>query len=256
VDAGFWAVHEGLEHQGPGSADSTRRTLSLVPELADGPAVVLDLGCGAGRQTLVLAAALPRARIVAVDLHPPFVEEVRRRADAAGVGDRVEAVVGDAADVDALSRWAPADAVWSEGAAWALGFEAALTAWRPLLRDRGVLVVTEPVWTAVATSRAVLDFWAAAYPDLQTAQVRRAQLLRAGYQRVGDLLLTAEDWAAYHGPLRARVAALRAAPSPPPGVPAVALEAALAATEHELAVHDGGGADAVGYCAFVARRRD
>ncbi|NRA02079.1 MAG: hypothetical protein HRU00_05690 [Myxococcales bacterium] len=50
----FWKLHQGLPKQGPGSDASTRRALALVPELPSAPRI-LDLGCGPGRQTLVLA---------------------------------------------------------------------------------------------------------------------------------------------------------------------------------------------------------
>jgi predicted O-methyltransferase YrrM len=252
VAEGFWAIHRGLPREGPGSAGTTRRALSLLPDVR-GPVTVVDLGCGPGAQTMALAEALPEARIVAVDLHEPFVEEVRRRASEAGVAHRVEALVGDMADVAALARFAPADLVWSEGAAYAIGFERALTAWRPLLRDQGALALTEPVWTAMAASRPVLDFWRAAYPDLQPPGVRRAQLLAAGYRRVGDFVLPRSDWEAYYAPIRERVAALRDDPGAA-GTPG--LDAALAAHDDELAVFDGGGAEAVGYLFLVARRDD
>lgn len=243
VDGGFWAVHSGLDREGPGSAASTRRALSLLPDLT-GPVTVLDLGCGPGAQTLVLAEALPEARIVAVDRHQPFVAEVRRRAEAAGVADRVSAVEGDIADVDLLGRFGPADAIWCEGAAYAIGFEQALDAWRPLLADGGALALTEPVWTAPTVAQPVRDFWDAAYPQMQPAQVRRAQVMAAGYRRIGDFLLPRSDWEAYHGPLRDRLAALRDDPS---------ASGAVAATEAELAVFDQGGDRSVGYLFIVAR---
>ena len=49
----FWKLHVGLAKQGPGSDESTRRALALVPELPLAPKI-LDLGCGPGRQSLVL----------------------------------------------------------------------------------------------------------------------------------------------------------------------------------------------------------
>lgn len=239
----FFRIHSGLPQEGPGSAASTRRALSLAPDLA-GLVQVLDIACGPGRQTLTLADELPEAHIVAVDAHLPFVEEVRRRAVAAGVADRVEAVVGDMAELGELAGLGPFDAVWGEGAAYVLGFQEALEQWRPLLRPGGVMALTEPVWLAPTVRQAVSDFWTQAYPGMQPVQVRRAQILGAGYKRIGDFTLPREDWEAYYDPLRARLHDLGDDPS---------VAGVVADHERELAVFDGGGADTVGYQFFVMR---
>ncbi|HUG86234.1 MAG TPA: methyltransferase domain-containing protein [Euzebya sp.] len=243
----FFILHQGLDREGPGSAGSTRQALSLVTDLPP-DAVVLDIGCGPGAQTLVLAKALPQARIIAVDLHDQFVTELNRRAAAAGVAGRVHAVVGDMAFLPAVLEEAGVDVVdllWCEGAAYVLGFERALEQWRPLLRPGGRLALTEAVWTAPTVPRAVRDYWQTEYPDLQIAQTRRAQIAAAGYQRIGDFTLPVADWEAYYGPLRTRLDRLRGDP---------ALAGVVAAHDEELAVFDSGGATSVGYQFFVMRR--
>ena len=151
----FFELFSGLPRQGPGDADSTLRALALVPGV--GPRTrVLDVGCGTGLHTRVLAQGSP-ARIVAVDNHPPFVEELNRHAQALGLADRLEARVGDMRQLD----FAPGsfDLVWSEGAIYVMGFEAGLRGWRPLLapgghlcRDRGVLDAPRPAARSVRPS--------------------------------------------------------------------------------------------------------
>ncbi|MGI9017853.1 MAG: SAM-dependent methyltransferase [Euzebya sp.] len=250
----FWRLHSGLDREGPGSEESTRRALGLAGDLGAAP-TVLDLGCGPGAQSVTLALALPDAQITAVDLHEDFVAHVRRRAAGAGVADRVRAVVGDMADVAQLAGLAGGateptagnqvyDLVWSEGAAYILGFERALREWRALLAEGGVLALSEPVWLAPGVPRPIGEFWESSYPDIQTAQTRRAQILAAGYHRIGDFTLPRGDWDAYYDPLRSRMAELR-------GDPTVA--SVIAAHDKELAVFNGGGAAAVGYQFFVMR---
>lgn len=241
---GFWQVHSGLPQEGPGSAVSTKRALSLVPDLS-GKVRVLDIGCGPGRQTMTLAQSLPQAEIVAVDRHPPFVAQVRRRAAADGVAQRVRAVVGDMAELGDLEGLGLFDALWCEGAAYILGFQPALSQWRSLLRPGGVVALTEPVWLAPTVRQVVRDFWDEAYPGMQPVQVRRAQILAAGYRRIGDFTLPRGDWAAYYDPLRARLDTLRGDP---------ALAGVVAEHERELAVFEVGGADTAGYQFFVMRR--
>ena len=59
----------------------------------DGDERVLDAGCGSGRVTELLAARLPRGRVVALDGSPSMIEAARDRL--APFGDRIEYIVAD-----------------------------------------------------------------------------------------------------------------------------------------------------------------
>ena len=59
----------------------------------DGDETVLDAGCGSGRVTELLAARLPRGRVIALDASTAMVEAARERL--APLGDRVRYVVAD-----------------------------------------------------------------------------------------------------------------------------------------------------------------
>jgi trans-aconitate 2-methyltransferase len=54
---------------------------------------VLDAGCGSGRVTELLAARLPRGRVIALDGSPAMIEAARDRL--APFGERIEFVVAD-----------------------------------------------------------------------------------------------------------------------------------------------------------------
>lgn len=244
----FFRIHDGLAQEAPGSRASTLQALAMATDLPADP-VVADVGCGPGPATQVLAEALPSARIVAIDLHAPFVAAVA----ALGLGERVTAVEGDMADLPGVLAGVGVDAVdllWCEGAAYALGFQAALRAWAPVVRPGGCLALTDAVWLAPTVSRPVLEFWEREYPAIQPAQVRRAQIRTSpGWDRIGDFTLPAADWEAYYGPLGERLDQLRPEAADDPD-----LAEAIAATEEEIAVFDGGGATMVGYQFFVLRR--
>jgi trans-aconitate 2-methyltransferase len=70
---------------------------------------VLDAGCGSGRVTELLAARLPRGRVVALDGSPSMIEAARDRL--APFGDRIEYVVADLGEP--LPIDGPVDAVFS-----------------------------------------------------------------------------------------------------------------------------------------------
>ena len=56
---------------------------------------ILDLGTGSGAIAVALAAELPEATVIAVDLSPAAAAIAERNAEAAGVAPRVRVVVSD-----------------------------------------------------------------------------------------------------------------------------------------------------------------
>jgi SAM-dependent methyltransferase len=82
--------------------ETLRSWVATLPDvhrrLTDGSgAPVLDLGCGLGWSTIALAHAFPRARLTGIDLDAASVEQARRNASEAGLGDRIAFVNTDAA---------------------------------------------------------------------------------------------------------------------------------------------------------------
>jgi len=65
-----------------------------------GGARVADVGCGLGASTVIMAKEYPASSFVGVDYHRDSVELAKSRAEAAGVGDRVEFRVAGAADLE------------------------------------------------------------------------------------------------------------------------------------------------------------
>jgi SAM-dependent methyltransferase len=63
--------------------------LDGVVERLEAGALVADLGCGHGSSTILMAQAFPRSRFVGSDYHGGSIETARRRAQEAGVADRV-----------------------------------------------------------------------------------------------------------------------------------------------------------------------
>ena len=50
---------------------------------------VADVGCGHGASTILMAQAFPKSHFYGFDYHQPSIDNARRAAEAAGVGDRV-----------------------------------------------------------------------------------------------------------------------------------------------------------------------
>ncbi|SDN51588.1 class I SAM-dependent methyltransferase [Geodermatophilus sp. DSM 45219] len=235
----FWALHGDLPREGVGSDATTRTLLGLAAPLPPSPRA-LDVGCGPGRASLVLAGA--GARVTAVDLHEPFLRRTRAAASAAGLP---VAVVR--ASMTALPHPDGAfDLLWCEGAAYLMGVDRALREWRRLLRPDGVLVLTDAVWTTAGPSEEARGFWAA-YPGMRDEAALVTAARAAGYDVLATHLLPDGDWTdEYHGPL---AAAVDAWPDPDAATAAV-----LAEVRREVEVRRAH-RDEFGYLALVLRRR-
>ncbi|CAL9590355.1 2-methoxy-6-polyprenyl-1,4-benzoquinol methylase, mitochondrial [Streptomyces sp. enrichment culture] len=247
----FFALHAGLPRQAPGSDATTRHLLSLCGPLPERPRI-LDLGCGPGRSALLLAQeAGPGAEVTAVDLHRPFLDELRSAAAERGLADRIRPVE---ADMAALPFPAGSfDLVWAEGSAYILGFDAALARWKPLLAPGGTLVLTECEWTAQEPSAGARAFWDPRSPLRHTAR-NLAAAQAGGYRVLGVHLLPDSDWAAYYGPLAERIAGAEAR-ARAGDAPGAAAAAALAEAREEIAVRSRHGRE-YGYTGYVLRPAD
>jgi ubiquinone/menaquinone biosynthesis C-methylase UbiE len=203
----FWDVHSGLPRQGPGSRESTARALALAAPIPS-DATVLDIACGPGMQTLHLAELLPQATICAIDQHEPFVDETNRRAASSGKGDRVRAI---SADMRSLA-FAPAtfDLIWCEGAAYIMGVDKALRAWRPFLKNGGRLALSEAVWLRPDPPDKVRRIWADDYPHMRDVAACRSLVRDCGYRLLGDFVLPEAAWWEYYGPKEQRIKSLAA----------------------------------------------
>jgi cyclopropane fatty-acyl-phospholipid synthase-like methyltransferase len=77
------------------------RVLPTLPGLAGRDDLrVLDLGCGAGENLVALARALPRGRVVGVDIEPRSIERANQRLREEGLADRAQARLAPAEALD------------------------------------------------------------------------------------------------------------------------------------------------------------
>ena len=206
ITALFFELFSGLPRQGPGSTADTQRALGLVPEI--GPrAHILDIGCGTGAQTLVLAASSP-ASIVAIDTHPPFIDTLNREARRLGIEDRLQARVADMRSLDFADG--SFDLIWCEGAIYNVGVERGLRDWRRLLSRDGHVAFTEACWRKPSPPAECAAFWNREYPAIRSVSALLEAVEVCGYAIAGHFPLPATAWwDDYYRPLQQNIRAFR-----------------------------------------------
>ncbi|WP_426734272.1 SAM-dependent methyltransferase [Myxococcus faecalis] len=243
TDEAFFTLYSDLPRLGPGSDACTREALGRLPSLPPTPRVV-DLGCGNGRQTLALAEAL-RTSILAVDLHPPFLQQLEQDARARGLQAFIQTRCQDMGALDLPHE--SVDLLWSEGAIYHLGFGPGLTRWRPLLAPGGLAAITECTWLTDTRPAEAVEFWAQGYPTMGTVEENRAAALAAGMEVLDTFTLPPSAWwDDYYTPLLER--ARRLAPTADEPLRQVI---ASAHSETDLYRHHG---HAYGYVFYLLRR--
>lgn len=180
----------GLDRQGPGNDDQTRRALGLLGELPPRP-LIADIGCGTGRQTAALLRELPDARATAVDLLPEMIDGLRRRMAAEALADRVTGIVASMESLPFAD--ASFDLLWAEGSIYNVGFERGLEAWRRFLKTGGYVAVTDCSWLCSARPDR-MEFFRDNFPDIDDIAGKIGALQRAGYRPLAHFILPDECW--------------------------------------------------------------
>jgi SAM-dependent methyltransferase len=103
-----WGEHDERLFCGVASFYRNAYAAALVPEWLpslDGTiakleagARVADVGCGHGHSAILMAEAFPASTFVGFDVHEDSIAAARENAEAAGVADRVEFLLGSATD--------------------------------------------------------------------------------------------------------------------------------------------------------------
>lgn len=213
-------IHEifsaSLPRLGAGDVASTKKALAMLlaarssaaNAFRSGELRVLDIGCGNGAPTIQLAKDIT-GTIMAVDNHQPYLDELRRRANAAGVADKIQTRLKDMRDLGPEDG--VFDLVWSEGAIFIMGFSAGLAAWRSLLEPDGLLAVSDIAWFRPGAPAECRRFFADAYPAMADVGANLAMIQACGYKEIGHFPLPESAWwDEYYNPLGVRLPALRA----------------------------------------------
>jgi DNA-binding transcriptional MerR regulator/ubiquinone/menaquinone biosynthesis C-methylase UbiE len=201
--ADFMTVYHALDRWGPGSKADTLRALQLLPSP---PTKVVDIGCGKGLSTILLAQNT-QANITAVDNEINALSQLQRRIEEQGLSQRVITECASMTELHLADE--SFDLVWAEGSAYIMGVENALTQWRTLLKPQGCMVLSDLVWLTETPSQTAREFWQQEYPDMKNVETRITQMQNADFDVLNHFTLSRQAWLDYVLPLKERVAELQ-----------------------------------------------
>jgi SAM-dependent methyltransferase len=183
-------THVGLERQGPGSPEMTIKALSFLDNLNKISRVV-DLACGTGGQTMVLAQNIT-GNIIGVDICPDFINIFNDNAKKSNLQERVSGIVGSMENLPFQKE--EFDLIWSEGAIDNIGFEKGLNYWNGFLKKNGYIAVTCPSWFTDERPAEIEKFWVDAVHGLGTIWHNISIMQKAGYNFIAAFTLPEKCW--------------------------------------------------------------
>ena len=202
-------LHRGIERKGPGDNAFSLNILSTLSTLPSHPQIA-DLGCGSGAGALLLAQYY-QSPVMAVDFALGFIDELKIRAKQCELEHLIKPIHGDMAKLD----WADGsiDLLWSEGAAYNLGFEQALTIWRSLLTNTGLAVISEMSWFSDHVPEPAALYWQKAYPRIANEAENSDRAHRSGFKVISTHRLPSQAWwQNYYEPLREQMRQVEISP--------------------------------------------
>ncbi len=179
----------GMEKLGPGDDAKTCEVLQLLPQHQF--ELIIDAGCGAGRQTFVLAEELATL-VHAVDNYAPFLNVLARLSRERGLAPLIKTHCMDMKDIPSV--FTNIDLLWSEGAAYSIGFVNALDIWATAIKPGGYAVVSELSWLREQVPDTAKKFFLAGYPGMLSVSNNVAAAEAAGYRVLTTRTIAKQAW--------------------------------------------------------------
>ncbi|WP_048205256.1 class I SAM-dependent methyltransferase [Methanococcoides methylutens] len=198
----FIEMFDRLPRQGPGKNECTKKAFEILSELPERPHI-LDIGCGSGMQTLLLAQ-LSGGKVDALDLYRIFLDDLNERAMKKGISDNIRTCVGSMTDLPYEKD--SFDLIWAEGSIYIMGFKEGVSYWKQFLKNKGYICVSEINWLKDNPSEKAISYWNN-YPEvsMKTVEENKETISEIGFDCIDIFILPESAWWDYYHPLELRL---------------------------------------------------
>jgi ubiquinone/menaquinone biosynthesis C-methylase UbiE len=184
-----------FERLGPGDDEQSKKALRKINFNNDSR--ILDVGCGTGAQSILLAKET-NAEIIAVDFLQPFLDTLNKKIQTLGLNIKTIC-----SNMDKLPFGEKTfDIIWSEGAIYNIGFKYGINYLKKFIKANGYLVITEMSWLLDKRPNELEDYWQIMYAGIDTIENKLQQLLDAGYKIIDYFILPNYCWDNYYEPIK------------------------------------------------------
>lgn len=195
----FYLAYRDLDRLSAGSADTTLKAIEKMGIDNSGEINILDIGCGVGSDTILLADYFKNSTVEAVDLFKHYLEVLDEKIVENNLDERVFTYQMDMGDLDFANG--EFDIVFSEAAVEIIGFRKGLKEWKRLLKPNGYMIVSDLSWIKKPSSQSI-KFWNGIYEEVDTIENKIAQITDEGYEFVDYVIVPKDDWKDYHDKLK------------------------------------------------------
>lgn len=186
----FFEIFEPCFRLGPGDDETTIRVFKMLKGLPDKPEI-LDIGCGNGAQSLVLAGNF-NCHITAIDNHEPFLVFFREKINDNNLHNKITVINKDMNNMDFSNE--SFDIIWSEGALYSMGFENGLKKIKKLLKTNGYIAISELCWFLDNRPKEISDFFNNMYPDIKNIEDNMSMIEKLDYKIINHFSMPKSSW--------------------------------------------------------------
>lgn len=199
----FKKIFNPLDRWGPGSKNDTLKALSYLPKNIS---KILELGCGKGLSTFILAQNTD-AEIIAIDNDKLAIDYLIEKVVNSNINEQIKPTVASMMNLPfKKSRF---DVIWAEGSLYIMGIKKALNYFNSFLIKSGYIVFSDLVWVVDNPTKKNKDFWEIEYPDMKNIPSIKEIINETGFELITDFNLGNESWNNYINPLKDNITRLK-----------------------------------------------